>query len=158
MKKIGWCGMLLMSLVACTSERADQTTSTQQVAMTSANALKKIPYKSAEELQRLRESGAEIIVQGADYVIVRSDSQTLSAFAANATPAQEQDLIQRLAHIALRDSSDVQKIVNSGVDLWEVKSDTALVRAFDIQLERLRHAGMAFRIVKEDASKPEGRP
>ncbi len=154
MLKLGWCGMLILGLVACASQPEPGV---QQAPTNSAKALKKISYKNAEELQRLRDSGAEIIVQQADYVIVRTDSQTLSAFAANATRAREQDLIQRLAHVQLRDSSDVQILVDSGVDLWEVNADTAIVRAFDIQLERLRKAGMSFSIVNEDASKPEGK-
>ncbi|MEK7727314.1 MAG: hypothetical protein AAB354_02810 [candidate division KSB1 bacterium] len=144
----------MLGLAACNTQPQP---SVQQVATSSTNALKKISYKSAEELQRLRDSGAEIIVQQADYVIVRTDSATVSAFAANATTAQEQDLIQRLAHVQLRDSSDVQRIVDSGVDLWEVNADTAIVRAFDIQLERLRQAGMSLRVVKTDASKEEGK-
>lgn len=154
MLKIGWCGMLMLSLAACGTQPEPGV---QQTPTSSANGLKKITYKNAEELQRLRDSGAEIIVQQADYVIVRTDSQTISAFAANATAAQEQDLIQRLAHVQLRDSSDVQKIVDSGVDLWEVKADTAIVRAFDIQLERLRQTGISFRVVKPDASSEEGK-
>ncbi len=154
MLKLVWCGMLMLGLAACNTQPQP---SVQQVATSSTNALKKISYKSAEELQRLRDSGAEIIVQQADYVIVRTDSATVSAFAANATTAQEQDLIQRLAHVQLRDPSDVQRIVDSGVDLWEVNADTAIVRAFDIQLERLRQAGMSLRVVKTDASKEEGK-
>lgn len=146
--------MLVFILSACT---AQQQPGTQQVAPSSAKALKKIPYKNAEELQRLRAAGLEIIVQQADYVIVRTDSATVSAFAANAAPAQEQDLVQRLVHIQLRDSSDVQRIVDSGADLWEVKSDTAIVRAFDIQLERLRSAGMSVHVLKSDASQKGGK-
>ncbi len=155
MATVGWCSLLVLGLAACATQ---PESSVQQAQTTSANALKKISYKSAEELQRLRDSGAEIIVQEPTYVIVRSDSQTLSAFAVNAAPAQELDLIQRLAHVQLRDSSDVQKIVDAGVDLWEVNGDTAIVRAFDIQLDHLRAAGMSLRIEKQDASQTEGKP
>lgn len=154
MSILGWCSILVLGLAACTTQPEPNA---QQVPATSANALKKISYKSAEELQRLRDSGAEIIVQQTDYVIVRTDSATLSAFGTNAAPAQEQDLIQRLAHVQLRDSSDVQKIVDAGVDLWEVQADTAIVRAFDIQLEHLRQAGLGLRVVKANASQSEGR-
>ena len=154
MLKIGWCGMLMLSLAACGTQPEPGV---QQTPTSSASGLKKITYKNAEELQRLRDSGAEIIVQQADYVIVRTDSQTISAFAANTTAAQEQDLIQRLAHVQLRDSSDVQKIVDAGVDLWEVQADTAIVRAFDIQLEHLRQAGLGLRVVKANASQSEGK-
>lgn len=154
MFKIAWCGMLVLILSACTAQQQPQT---RQAVAGNAKTLKKIPYKNAEELQRLRASGAEIIVQQADYVIVRADSVSVSAFAANAAPAQEQDLVQRLVHIPLRDSSDVQRIVDSGADLWEVKADTAIVRAFDLQLERLRSAGMSFHLVKSDASQKGGK-
>lgn len=154
MSSLGWSSLLVLGLAACATQPEP---SAQQAPATSANALKKISYKSADELQRLRDSGAEIIVQQSDYVIVRTDSATLSAFSANAAPAQEQDLIQRLAYVQLRDSSDVQRIVDSGVDLWEVKADTAIVRAFDIQLERLRQTGISFRVVKPDASSEEGK-
>lgn len=154
MLKLLWCGIIVLCLGACTKQ---EQPSVQQATQTAAPGLKKISYKNAEELQRLRASGAEIIVQQTDYVIVRADSAAVSTFAANAAPAQEQDLIQRLAYVQLRDSSDVQRIVDSGADLWEVQSDSAVVRAFDIQLERLRAAGMSLRIAKQDASQPEGK-
>jgi hypothetical protein len=146
--------MLVLGLIGCASQPEPGV---QQAPSSSADALKKISYQNAEELQRLRDSGAEIIVQQENYVIVRTDSQTLSAFAANAAAVQEQDLIQRLVHVQLRDAGDVQLIVDAGADLWEVKSDTAIVRAFDIQLERLRKAGVPYRLVKQDASEEEGR-
>ncbi len=64
-------------------------------------------------------------------------------------------MVQRLVKIYLKDSTDLQKVVNSGVDLWEVKADTAVARAFDIYIERLREAGLSVKIIARDASQME---
>ncbi|MDZ7268795.1 MAG: hypothetical protein ONB48_13735 [candidate division KSB1 bacterium] len=113
--------------------------------------LRKISYRSATELERIRQSGAEIIVQQPDYVVVRTDSAQLAALGLPSQPAVEQDLVQRLVAIVLRDSTSLQTVVDSGVDLWEAHGDTALARTFDIQLEKLRQQGLTITIIAENA-------
>jgi hypothetical protein len=70
-------------------------------------------------------------------------------------PIQEADMVQRLVKIQLKDSTDLQTIVNSGVDLWQVKGDTAIARAYDIYIERLKQAGLSVTIIARNASKME---
>lgn len=123
----------------------------------SASGLRKIKYSSAEELARIRQAGAEIVVQEPDYVIIRVDSTMTAALALPAEPLQEKDLVQRLVYITLQDSTSVQQIVDAGLDLWETRGDTAIARAFDIQLEKLQEAGFSFQIIAADADKFEGR-
>jgi len=131
----------------CQSEQQPQQAQTQQ-------GLQKIHYNSDAEIQQLRQAGAEIIVQEPDYVIVRTDSM-LQTQGLKSEAIQETDMIQRLVKIQLRDSIDLQRVVNSGVDLWEVKGDTAVARAFDIYIERLKKAGLTVKIIAKDASKME---
>ncbi len=123
----------------------------------SASGLRKMKYSSAEELARIRQTGAEIIVQQPDYVIVRVDSTMPAALALAAEALQEKDLVQRLVYITLQDSTSLQKIVDAGVDFWETRGDTAIARAFDIQLKRLQEAGFSCQIIAADADKFEGR-
>jgi len=126
----------------------------QQPQQAQSQGLRKIYYKNQQEVQQLRQAGAEIIVQEPDYVIIRTDSM-LQALSVKSDPIEETDLVQRLVKIHVKDSQDIQTVANSGIDLWEVKGDTALGRAFDIYIERLKKAGLSVKIVAEDASKWE---
>jgi hypothetical protein len=126
----------------------------QQPQQAQSKALQKIYYKSPEEVQKLRQAGAEIIVQQPDYVIVRTDSM-LQIQGLKSEPIQEADMVQRLVKIYLKDSTDLQTIVNSGVDLWQVKGDTAIARAYDIYIDRLKKAGLSVTIIAKNASKME---
>lgn len=128
--------------------------SEQQPQQAQTAGLQKVYYKNPEEVQNLRNAGAEIIVQQPDYVVIRTNKM-LQTHGLKSEPIQEADLVQRLVKIAIRDSSDLQTIVNSGVDLWEVKNDTAVVRAFDIYIEQLKQAGLSVEIIAQNASKLE---
>lgn len=128
--------------------------SEQQPQQAQSQGLQKVYYKSQDEIQNLRQAGAEIIVQEPGYVVIRTDKM-LQTHGLKLEPIQEVDMVQRLVKIALKDSTDLQTIVNSGVDLWEVKNDTAVVRAFDIYIERLKEAGLSVAIIAQNASKME---
>ncbi len=148
-RNILWIGTALL-LAAC---------STPSPSAKGPAGLRKISYANAAELERIRLTGAEIIVQQPDYVVIRTDSAQLAALALASQPAQEQDLVQRLVAIVLRDSTSLQTVVDSGVDLWEARGDTAVARAFDIQLEKLRQQGLAITVIAENADewRKEGR-
>lgn len=107
-RNILWIGTALL-LAAC---------STPSPSAKGPAGLRKISYANAAELERIRLTGAEIIVQQPDYVVIRTDSAQLAALALASQPAQEQDLVQRLVAIVLRDSTSLQTVVDSGVDLW----------------------------------------
>jgi len=128
--------------------------SEQQSQQAQSQGLQKVYYKNQDEIQNLRNAGAEIIVQEPDYVVIRTDSM-LQTQDLKSEPIQEADLVQRLVKIHLKDSTDLQTVVNSGVDLWEVKNDTAVVRAFDIYIEQLKQAGLSVEIIAKNASKME---
>ncbi len=148
-RNILWIGTALL-LAAC---------STPSPSAKGPAGLRKISYANAAELERIRQTGAEIIVQQPDYVVIRTDSAQLAALALASQPAQEQDLVQRLVAIVLRDSTSLQTVVDSGVDLWEARGDTAVARAYDIQLEKLRREGLAITVIAENADtwRKEGR-
>ncbi len=126
--------------------------SEQQPQQAQKAGLQKVYYKNQEEIQNLRNIGAEIIVQEPDYVVIRTDKM-LQTHDLKSEPIEEADLVQRLVKIHLKDSTDLQKVVNTGVDLWQVKNDTAVVRAFDIYIEQLKQAGLSVEIIAENASK-----
>jgi len=132
--------------VFCQSEQQPQQAQSQQ--------LQKVYYKSADEVQKLRDAGAEIIVQQPDYVIIKT-GKMIAAQDVKSEPIKESDLIQRLVKIYLKDSTDLQTAVNSGIDLWEVKNDTAIARAYDIYIEALRKAGLSVEIIAQNASQRE---
>ncbi|MDZ7332814.1 MAG: hypothetical protein ONB31_12620 [candidate division KSB1 bacterium] len=129
--------------------------SNQQPRQAPEQGLQKVYYKNPEEIQRLRSAGAEIIVQEPNYVVIRTDKRVQN-FGFKPQPIQETDLVQRLVEILLKDSSDLQTVVNSGIDLWQVAGDTVIARAYDIYIERLREAGFVVHIIAQKASSMEG--
>lgn len=134
--------------VVCQSEQQPQQAQSQ--------GLQKVYYKNQDEIQNLRNAGAEIIVQEAAYVVIKTDKM-LQTHGLKSEAIQETDMVQRLVKIIVKDSTDRQTVVNSGVDLWEMKSDTAIARAYDIYIEQLRKAGLTVEIIAKDASKWEGK-
>jgi len=128
--------------------------SDQQPQQAQSAGLQKIYYKNQEEIQKLRDAGAEIIVQEPDYVVIRTDKM-MQTQGLKSEPIQEIDLVQRLVKVHLKDSTDLQKVVDTGVDLWEVKNNTAVVRAFDLYIEKMKQAGLSVKIIAKNASKME---
>ncbi len=143
-----------MLIIACVILAFCQ--SKQQPHQAAGPMLQKVYYKSPAEIQRLRAAGAEIIVQEPDYVVIRTDNM-VQGLDMKSQPIQETDLVQRLVKIVLKDSSDLQAVINSGIDLWQVIGDTVIARAYDIYIERLRQAGFTIDIIAQNASKMEGR-
>jgi hypothetical protein len=120
-----------------------------------ASGLRKISAADSQTLERLRQSGVKILVQQPDYLIVYSDSAQIQALGPQAKPATEQDLVQRLVRIHFADKTQLQKIADLGVDVWEVQGDSVTARVYDLHLEQLKQDGFAYRILKMDASAKE---
>jgi hypothetical protein len=139
--------ILLLILGAMTFAACGQ----QQPAARSTKGLRKISVTDAETVARIRQSGAKILVQEPDYLVVYSEGEV----GISSQPASEQDLVQRVARIHFADQTQLQKIVDLGVDLWEVESDSATARVYDLYLEQLKQDGFAYRILKMDAAKEE---
>lgn len=121
----------------------------------SQNNLAKVRYNNEAELQNIRDTGADLIVIQPDYVILRSNgSSALQSL--NLETFEEQEMIQRLIRVALRDSGDVQKIVDSGADFWDVEDSSAIVRAHDYYIEKLQKMGFTISIIANNASRQGG--
>ncbi|MBN1479069.1 hypothetical protein EH223_15355 [candidate division KSB1 bacterium] len=140
------CSILLFSIlvISCGERRVPE-------GQTVGAGLQKISNLTDSQIQELRDSGAEIIVQETDYVVVRTTKMT-KPMAFSATPIEEQDLVQRLIHVYVPDSTALQTVINSGVDFWQVDGDTAIARAFDLYIRDLQNTGLTVRIVAQDAS------
>ncbi len=136
----------IFSMLACQSPQSQSGVK---------DGLLKVRYEDESELESLRQSGAQIIVKEKDYVVVRLTSEVAVQNIVG-EKISESDLVQRLVYIALKDSGDVQKIVDTGLDLWEVKGDTAIARAFDLYIEELRKAGFFVKVVEENAGMKKG--
>lgn len=143
MLRLSFLLLACLIFVFCQSEQQPQQAQSQQ--------LQKVYYKSEQEVQKLRDAGAEIIVQQPDYVIIKTNKM-LTAQDIKSEPIKESDLVQRLVKIHVKDSIDLQTVVNSGIDLWEVKNDTAIARAYDIYIEALRKSGLSVEIIAQNAS------
>ncbi len=121
-----------------------------------AQRLQKIRYNSQEEIKQLREVGAEIIVQEDDYVIVRyPNNMPISSDVTE--PIKEEDLVQRLVHIHLKDTNDIQKVVNMGVDVWKMKDGIVIASALDFYIEKLREAGFTVEVIAKNVKKWKGK-
>jgi hypothetical protein len=142
--------MIILGMVVLTACHQQQPATTP-----AAVGLRKISAADSQTVARLRQSGVKILVQQADYLIVYSDSAAMQALAINAQPATEKDLVQRLVRIHFTDKTQLQKIADLGVDVWEVEGDTVTARVYDLYLEQLKQDGFSYRILKTDASAPE---
>jgi hypothetical protein len=132
----------------------------QPAATATPSGLRKIPYTDSQTVEKVRQSGVKILVQEPDYLIVYSDSasvQALQTLTVTPQAATEADLVQRLVKIHFADQAQLQKIVDLGVDLWQVEGDSATVRAYDLHLEKLKQEGFTYRILKMDASAKENK-
>jgi hypothetical protein len=148
MLRINFLLLACLIFAVCQSEQQPQQAQSQ--------GLQKVYYKNPEEIQNLRNAGAEIIVQEPDYVVIKTDKM-VQTHGLKLETIQETDLVQRLVKIHVKDSTDRQIVVNSGVDLWEMKEDIAIARAYDIYIAKLREAGLIVEIIADDASKWEGK-
>ena len=146
--------LLFLSALALGACRQQQPAATA----TSSSGLRKIPYTDSQTVDKVRQSGVKILVQQPNYLIVYSDSSSMQALQAlTVTPqsATEKDLVQRLVRVHFTDQAQLQKIVDLGVDLWQVEGDSATVRAYDLHLDKLKQEGFTYRILKMDASAKE---
>ncbi|MDZ7344244.1 MAG: hypothetical protein ONA90_06980 [candidate division KSB1 bacterium] len=124
----------------------------------SAYGLRKITDTDSQLVERIRQSGMEILVQQPDYLIVRVDSSavgTLQSLAITTRPAAERDLIQRLVRIPFNDKAALQVIADLGVDIWHVEGNIVVARVYDLHLEKLHQRGFTYEVVKIDASAPD---
>lgn len=146
-KKIG-LAILMVALCACAKEPEHAARQAPE------HGLKKLRNATEEQIQQLRNAGAEIIVQEKDYIIVSTENvaQTLDL---RFEAISESDLVQRFVHVLLTDRSELQQVVNSGMDYWELKGDTVVGRAFDVQIEQLRKEGFTVDIIAQNASARE---
>ena len=141
MNQIVLLALVLIYFTACRPGASDQA---------AEKGLRKIYYHNNEEIEQLRNAGAEIVVQQSDYVIVRTNNM-VTALSVESEKILEQDLVQRLVTIQLQDSTVLQKVADIGIDIWQIKDDKVLGRAYDIHLERLEKAGLSYQILENDA-------
>jgi|GEM_PF-1953284 len=126
-------------------------TSTEQVeALTTGKGLRKIPAADAQTIKTLTDAGAEIVVQQPDYLVIRIDGMQ-AVQNVNTIALSEEDLIQRLVKIQLKDSTSLQTIVDMGIDLWDVEGEQAVARAYDLYIERLKADGFQVTILEENS-------
>ncbi|MDZ7362469.1 MAG: hypothetical protein ONB46_17365 [candidate division KSB1 bacterium] len=149
MEKFLMMGLGMVVLTACHQQQPATTPA--------AVGLRKISATDSQNVTRLRQGGVKILVQQQDYLIVYSDSAAMQALVTNAQPATEKDLVQRLVRIHFTDKTQLQKIADLGVDIWEVEGDSVTARAYDLYLEQLKQDGFSYRILKTNASAPEGK-
>jgi hypothetical protein len=144
---------MLLGIFMLTNCKQQQPASTP-----TATGLRKISVSDQQTVERLRQSGVKILVQQSDYVIIYSDSASinqLQALEVNPQPTSEKDLVQRLARINFADKTQLQKIADLGIDIWDVQGDSVTARVYDLHLEQLQQNGFSYRILKTDAGAPE---
>ena len=145
-----WAALGLVLVLGCAAPEPKPT---------AAPGLRKVRITSPADLERLRATGVNIIVREKDYAVVRQDSTQVTALSETGLeilPMQERDLVQRLVRVHFSGREQLREITDMGLDVWTIEGDTLDARAFDSQLERLDSAGVAYRIVLQDASKLGG--
>jgi hypothetical protein len=115
--------------------------------------IRKIPIRSRTQVDSLIQLGLELIVIEDTYVaarIVPEDSAKIKAASLKTEPIQEQELIQRLVRIPIKDKSQVSELADLGMDIWEVKQDTVVAQVFDNQIRDAEAKGFSVEIVAKN--------
>jgi len=139
----------------CQQKPQQQREAVTQAYFTEGPKLVKISITDSGEVEQLISDGIEVIVVEPGYVIARpnqSQAAAIQNLALSMTPAHEAELVQRLIRVIVTKPADVQKLVDIGIDTWEVRGDTVLARAYDNYIRRIRKMGFTVTILKSNAA------
>ncbi|MFQ5769737.1 MAG: hypothetical protein ACE5HX_04320 [bacterium] len=112
--------------------------------------IRKIPIQNKAQVDSLLRLGIDIIVVEDSYVAARimpDDSSKIKTASLKTEPIQEQELIQRLVRIPIKEKSQVSELANLGMDIWEAKEDTVVAQVFDNQIRDAEAKGFTVVIV-----------
>lgn len=143
------CLLLALAFGGCR-----QNNSTPSAVQTGDTALYRIENPAPAVLDSLRGAGGQILVHEQDFVIVRLPKarlQSLEPQKISYKMATQEDLKYRLVQIATPTNDDRQTVADLGLDIWQVKPDSLLARALDIQLDSLRVHGLVWTVIYDDA-------
>ena len=141
--------LALASLFGCQEapkEEAEPTAAAQP-------QIRKIPISDRTLADSLRRAGLDVLVVEDDYVVVRlqpTEMQRVQQMNLPIEPLSEQELVQRLVKIPVTGKADVDKLVNLGLDVWEVRGDTVVAQVFDKHIFEAEKLGFRVQIVERD--------
>lgn len=143
-------GIIVLLAMACASP--------EQKVSSSSTGLRKVMITSQADLEKIRGLGLDIIVEEKNYVIVRQDSlhvRSLADASIASAPVQETDMVQRMVKVSFASREQRQRIIDLGMDVWEVASDSLTARAYDYHLARLQADSVGYRVVEQYAGRKE---
>ena len=145
--------LIFLTALGCQdqSEQAPQTVS--QEFFNSGLQLVKIPIKDPAVADSLINSGMDVVVVEENYVIARLSSQDavkVQTMSLKMETFREEELVQRLVKVVMKQKSDLQELSNTGIDIWEVKGDTVLAQAFDKYIRQIQEKGYPVEIVEKN--------
>lgn len=133
-------------------ERSDEQSkgSLQQEIKSHQPQIKKIPVENKAQADSLIKLGLDVLVVEETYVAVRikpEDFIKIQTANFKMEPIKEEELIQRLVKIPVKEKSMVSELANLGMDIWEVKKDTVIAQVFDKQIREAEAKGFMVEIV-----------
>lgn len=147
------CALVLFVLASCQVPEQKQGSSSAE-RDPNLPQMKKVEIEEPGQVQNLLDKGLEVIVVEDNYIIVRLASNQISTLAdagLKSTDAAEEDFVQRLIKVTLKDKSDMTFFAEMGLDIWEVDGDVVLARAFDSHIRHLRDQAFSLEIIAENA-------
>ena len=155
MIKTHWLIALTLLLGAGCQQKPQQREAMTQAYFKEGPKLVKISITDSGEVEQLIRDGIDVIVVEPAYVIARpnqTQATVIQSRTLSMTPAQEADLVQRLIRVIVPKPADVQPLVDTGIDTWEVRGDTVVARAYDNYIRRIRKMGFTVTILEPNAA------
>jgi len=114
--------------------------------------LMKVMLKNNNTLDDLKLMGFALITVQNDYAIIRiseENTKYLTDRGLFIVPASEKDLVRRRIKIRFSDEIDLNNILNSGIDIWQIDRRNKFVigQAFDNYINQLREKKINVEII-----------
>jgi len=133
------------------SEQAARTVSMEF--FNSGPQLVKIPLKDSAITDSLIHLGMDVIVIEKDYIIARLENQDVArvqTMSLNMETFTEEELVQRLITVVMKEKSDLRELSDIGIDIWQVRGDTVVAQAYDKYIRQIQEKGYSVEIVENN--------
>ena len=140
-------------LLSCQQPPEESPRKVTQAYFSTGPKLVKIVLDDPADADRLIAQGVDVIVVEPDYVIAKLDDrggQQITNMAMQMITFEEDELVQRLIEVKMRNNENLTELSNIGIDIWEVKGDTVVAQAFDKYIRQIQALGYELQIVEKN--------
>jgi hypothetical protein len=144
---------LFLQGFACQNSGEPPPQAVSQAFFAAGPKLVKIAVKDTALVDSLISQGVDVIVIADDHVIARLDGQSaarVQTMALSMKSIKEQELVQRLIRVVMRQQSDLSELASTGIDIWEVRGDTVIAQAYDKYIRQIQSKGYSVEIIAKN--------